>query len=121
MPALIARVRAISISCAKIISARIAGSAINAARAFRNLVRGETMNDPQSSKAASAASHFILHAVLKEWPYLLMLALALTRWQKVRTRDPRLRLVWTQTLHWAAVLLAMQLMFVADVGKMMNF
>jgi hypothetical protein len=27
-----------------------------------------------------------------------------------------LRLVWTQTLHWTAVLLAMHLMFVADVG-----
>jgi hypothetical protein len=31
-----------------------------------------------------------------------------------------MRLVWTQALHWGAVLLAMHLMFVADVSRMMN-
>jgi hypothetical protein len=31
-----------------------------------------------------------------------------------------LRLIWTQVLHWGAVLLAMRLMFVADVNRMMN-
>src|SRR6516225_1084285 len=85
-----------------------------------------------------------------EWPYLLILVLALfgiaytsfsrtpmtlywivlapligiicvvTRWRDMRDRDERLRLVWTQALHWTAVLLAMHLMFVADVAKMIN-
>ena len=31
-----------------------------------------------------------------------------------------MRLVWTQVQHWGAVLLAMHLMFVADVSRMMN-
>ena len=43
-----------------------------------------------------------------------------TRWQGVHDRDERLRLVWTQILHWTAVLLAMHLMFVADVASMLN-
>jgi|SRR6516164_7073207 hypothetical protein len=85
-----------------------------------------------------------------EWPYLLILVLALfgiaytsfsrtpmtlywivlapligiicvvTRWPDTRDRGERLRLVWTQALHWTAVLLAMHLMFVADVSRMMN-
>ena len=32
----------------------------------------------------------------------------------------RLRLIATQALHWGAVLAAMNLIFVADVGQMMN-
>ena len=31
-----------------------------------------------------------------------------------------MHLVWKQVLHWAAVLVAMHLMFVADVARMMN-
>jgi hypothetical protein len=86
----------------------------------------------------------------KEWPYLLMIVFAVVgiayttvsrmsmtlywillapligiicvaaRWRDVHGRDERLRLVWTQALHWTAVLLAMHLMFVADVARMMN-
>jgi len=86
----------------------------------------------------------------REWPYLLVLILALfgvayasftrtpitiywivlapiigiicvvTRWGDAKTRDQRMRLVWTQALHWAAVLVAMHLMFVGDVSRMMN-
>jgi hypothetical protein len=85
-----------------------------------------------------------------EWPYLLVLALALfgiaytsfartpmtyywvvlapvigvicvvTRWPSTASRDERLRLIWTQALHWAAVLLAMHLMFGANVARMLN-
>ena len=88
--------------------------------------------------------------LLREWPYLLILVLSLlgvayssvskapsaaywivlapfvgilcvvTRWKDAETREQRLRLVWTQTLHWAAVLVAMRLMFVADVSPIMN-
>jgi hypothetical protein len=86
----------------------------------------------------------------REWPYLLMLVLALfgvayasfsnrpitiywivlapfigivcviTRWRDAQTNEQRSRLIWTQALHWGAVLAAMHLMFVADVGRMMN-
>ena len=86
----------------------------------------------------------------KEWPYLLVLILALfgvaytsfaktsltmywialtpfvgiicvlTRWRDAESREQRMRLIWTQVLHWVAVLVAMHLMFVADVARMMN-
>ena len=43
-----------------------------------------------------------------------------TRWRDVHDRDGRLRLIWTQALHWTAVLVAMHLVFLADVERMMN-
>lgn len=88
--------------------------------------------------------------LLREWPYLVVLVLALfgvaytsfartpittywivlapliaiicvvTRWRDAATREQRLRLIWTQALHWGAVLVAMHLMFVVDVSRMMN-
>jgi hypothetical protein len=109
------------------------------------------MTDPQSDNPAPDASRFSLRAFLaREWPYLLVLILALfgvaytsfsrspmttywialapfigvicviSRWRDATDKEQRLRLVWTQALHWGAVLLAMRLMFVADVGRMMN-
>lgn len=42
-----------------------------------------------------------------------------SEWKKTRP-EARWRLVWTQTLHWAAVLLAMRLMFVRVVEHMLN-
>ena len=108
-------------------------------------------NDAQSGNFEPRTSLPSPRALLKrEWPYLLVVALALfgiayttisrtpmslywiafaplmgvicvvTRWQGVHDRDERLRLVWTQILHWTAVLLAMHLMFVADVASMLN-
>jgi hypothetical protein len=109
------------------------------------------MNDPQSGNPVPASAHLVARTFLmKEWPYLLVLVLALfgiaytsfsrtpmttywivlapligvicviTRWRDAHGRDERLRLIWTQALHWTAVLLAMRLMFVADVARMMN-
>ena len=109
------------------------------------------MDNPTSDHSAPAASPFNLRTLLKnEWPYLLVLVLALfgvaytslsrspmatywivlapligvicvvSRWREIQDKDDRLRLLWTQALHWAAVLLAMHLMFVADVARMMN-
>jgi hypothetical protein len=43
-----------------------------------------------------------------------------TRWRDAKTKEQRWRLIWTQALHWGAVLVAMHLMFVADVARMMN-
>src|SRR5271155_3968733 len=92
----------------------------------------------------------LLHFLMREWPYLAMLVLALfgvaytsitrrpitlywlalapfigfvcvlTRWPAMKDRDQRLHLVWTQALHWGAVLAAMNLLYIADVGQMMS-
>jgi hypothetical protein len=109
------------------------------------------MNDPLSAISEPSTWQFNPRSLLKrEWPYLLMLVLALvgvaytsisrtpmalywillapfmgvicvvTRWRDMRDRDERLRLIWTQALHWTAVLVAMHLVFVADVTRMMN-
>ena len=109
------------------------------------------MTDPQTDKPAPGVWRFNMRAFLiREWPYLLVLILALfgvaytsfsktpitiywivlapcigvicviTRWSDAESREQRLRLIWTQALHWAAVLVAMHLMFVADVSRMMN-
>jgi hypothetical protein len=102
-------------------------------------------------KPAADAWRFHPRAFLaREWPYLLVLVLALfgvaytsfartplttywivlapliglicviTRWGDAKSGDQRVRLIWTQALHWTAVLVAMRLMFVADVSRMMN-
>jgi hypothetical protein len=108
------------------------------------------MNEGLSGSAPSDSLRSLGAFVKKEWPYLLVLVLALfgiaytsfarmpmtlywvalapligvicvvTRWPETRDREECLRLVWTQALHWTAVLLAMHLIFVADVAKMMN-
>ncbi len=88
--------------------------------------------------------------LIREWPYLLVLVLTLfgiayssfsrtpmtiywivlapligvicvvTRWRDFASRDERMRLIWTQALHWGAVVVAMHLMFVTDVARMIN-
>jgi len=109
------------------------------------------MVDPHSDNPAPDAWQFNPRAFLvTEWPYLLVLILALsgvaytsfsgtpitaywivlapfigiicviTRWRDTESREQRLHLIWTQALHWGAVLVAMHLMFVADVSRMMN-
>jgi len=109
------------------------------------------MVDPQPDNPVPGAWRFNTRAFLvREWPYLLVLILAIfgvaytsfsktpittywivlapfiglicviTRWRDAENREQRLRLIWTQALHWAAVLVAMHLMFVADVSRMMN-
>src|SRR5262245_66135328 len=103
------------------------------------------MTDAQPDHSRSEPSRFSLRAfVRREWPYLLVLALALfgvaytsfsrspmtlywivlapliglicvvTRWPDAATKEQRTRLIMTQALHWAAVVLAMHLMFVGD-------
>jgi hypothetical protein len=109
------------------------------------------MVDPKPDNPAPDAWQFNTRAFLvREWPYLLVLILAIfgvaytsfsktpittywivlapfiglicviTRWRDAENREQRLHLIWTQALHWGAVLVAMHLMFVADVGRMMN-
>ena len=109
------------------------------------------MSDPQPSSLRSALDYFKPRNFLRhEWPYLLVLALALfgiaytsfartpmtlywivlapligiicvvSRWPELPSRDERIRLIWTQVAHWAAVLVAIRLVFIADVERMMN-
>jgi hypothetical protein len=101
--------------------------------------------------AAPATSHLSFrYMLLAEWPYLLMVALALvgvgytsvtqspiriywvalapfiglvcviTGWRDAASREDRIRLIWTQALHWAAVLLAMELIYIADATREMT-
>src|SRR4029077_5481012 len=44
----------------------------------------------------------------------------MTRWSSAAHRDQRMRLIWTQALHWGAVLAAMHVISIADVSRMMN-
>jgi len=109
------------------------------------------MTDSQPGTPLPAPSPLRPRGFLRaEWPYLLVLGLALfgiaytsfartpmtiywivlapligvicvaTRWRWVSTREERLHLIWTQALHWAAVLVSMHLVFVAVVARMMN-
>src|SRR5215469_2551454 len=107
------------------------------------------MADLQQDNPAPDAWRFNPRVFLvREWPYLLVLTLAVlgiaytsfarspitaywivlapfiglvcvvTRWRDAENREQRLHLIWTQALHWAAVLVAMHLMFVVDVSRM---
>ena len=109
------------------------------------------MSDPQPSSWRSALDYFKPRNFLRhEWPYLLVLALAVfgiaytsfartpmtlywiilapligaicvvSRWPELPGRDERFRLIWTQVAHWIAVLVAIRLVFIADVERMMN-
>jgi hypothetical protein len=44
----------------------------------------------------------------------------ITRWRDVKGKAPHWHLIQTEALHWLAVLVAMYLVFVADVKQMMN-
>ena len=106
------------------------------------------MSNPQPSTAPPPST---LRALLRdEWPYLVVLALALlgiavgtvlrtpmtiywiviapligaicvyTQWRNLPSGSERLRMARAQALHWIAVLVAMHLMFVTDVARMMQ-
>lgn len=41
-------------------------------------------------------------------------------WKRLAGRPQRWRLIWTQALHWGALLLCMQLLFIPRVQEMLN-
>jgi len=118
--------------------------------ADRSLTNSVIVMGAQSGSASLGPRSKSLTFVGREWPYLAVLVLAIfgvaytsfaqtpmtiywvvlapligvicvvTRWRDAKNREQRLHLVCTQALHWSAVLLAMHLMFVTDVGRMMN-
>jgi hypothetical protein len=88
--------------------------------------------------------------LMRDWPYLLMLALALVgvartsigpssmvsywvvlapvygiicvavQWRDIDGQQARWRLIRTQALHWTAVMIAMYLVFMGSVKRIMN-
>jgi hypothetical protein len=87
---------------------------------------------------------------IRDWPYILMLVLAIfgvaygsvapqamtnywtilgpvfaiicvaTQWRDVEGPEAHWHLIWTQALHWIAVILAMYLVLMVNVKQMMN-
>lgn len=109
------------------------------------------MSDYDKGKDNAHGSDFSLRGMLwREWPYFVMLVLALfgvaytnfarqamtgywiilapvfglicvaARWRAFDNSQAHLRLIASQALHWTAVLFAMYLVFVADVSQMMS-
>jgi hypothetical protein len=103
-------------------------------------------HDDTVAPSPSATKRFLS----QEWPYLLMLALVLVGvgytgfadspirtywmvlapivgaicvasvWNSLIERQDRIRLIWTQAAHWAAVLAAMELIYIGDATRMMT-
>ena len=46
------------------------------------------------------------------------LACVLTAWGEMGDRDARIRLIWTQAVHWAAVLVAMNVLLLSGVQQL---
>lgn len=109
------------------------------------------MADYESGEPSPTGRRFsLLGIVLRDWPYFVMLVLALfgvaytnfartamtgywialaplfglicvaARWRDLKDNQSHVRLVGTQALHWAAVVFAMYLVFVSDVKQMMS-
>jgi len=55
------------------------------------------------------------------WEFLAImtgLACVLTAWGEIGERDARIRLMWTQAVHWAAVLVAMNVLLLSGVQQL---
>ena len=56
------------------------------------------------------------------WEFLALaigVVCIVTKWPDVEDREGRLRLIWTQALHWIAVLLAMNVILLSGVQQML--
>ncbi|HEY8008270.1 MAG TPA: hypothetical protein VIE66_16075 [Methylocella sp.] len=102
-------------------------------------------------ESARSEKHFSLRSIVaRDWPYVLMLVLAIfgvaytnfarqamtgywiilapvfglicvaARWRQHESSRSQVKLIVTQALHWTAVVFAMYLVFVADVKQMMS-
>src|SRR6476469_9923884 len=57
------------------------------------------------------------------WEFLTLVMGVLcvsTGWQRVQDKEGRLRLIWTQALHWLAFLIVMNLVLLTGVQTMLN-
>jgi len=62
-------------------------------------------------------------ALVGYWEFLALLTglvCIISGWPHTHTRDDRIRLVWTQALHWTAFLVAMNLLLISDVQRMLS-
>jgi hypothetical protein len=56
------------------------------------------------------------------WEFLAImsgLACVLTAWGEMDDKDARIRLIWTQAVHWAAVLVAMNVLLLSGVQQLL--
>jgi hypothetical protein len=56
------------------------------------------------------------------WEFLALTTAALcvvTEWENARDRQGRVRLMWTQALHWAAILITMNIVLLSSVRQML--
>jgi hypothetical protein len=70
-----------------------------------------------------AFTTFSKQPVIVYWQLLAPLigvACVFTGWPHAHDRDARFRLIWTQTLHWAAFLVAMNLVLLTGVSRLMD-
>lgn len=70
-----------------------------------------------------AYTSYTEHPILGYWALLAPLIAVVSvgaGWRGAADRGARLRLIWTQALHWLAFLLVMTLMLLPDVQKILN-
>jgi hypothetical protein len=70
-----------------------------------------------------AYTSFAQHPIVAYWELLtplVGLACILSGWPHAHERKSRLRLIWTQVLHWAAFLAAMNLLLLPSVQNLLN-
>src|SRR5215470_10092300 len=105
----------------------------------------ERHDGPETSPAHSGVTHFLW----QQLPYIVALVLAIagvaytnashqplvgyweflalaigvvcvmTKWPEIEGREAQFRLIWTQALHWVAVLITMNIMLVSGVQQML--
>ncbi len=99
------------------------------------------MSNPVSGDTKSDKPHsFLANLLFREFPYGLVMLLTLagvaytsfskqpiivaacilTGWHSANGRDERVRLIWTQVLHWFAFLVAMNIILLPSVQNMLN-
>jgi hypothetical protein len=108
-------------------------------------IETERHDDAESSPARSGAVRFLW----QQLPYIVALALAIAgvaytnashqpliryweflalaigvvciinKWPQINRREARWRLIWTQALHWGAVLIAMNIMLASGVQQLL--
>jgi hypothetical protein len=70
-----------------------------------------------------AYTSFAKRALITYWEFLAIvigILCVVTGWRHMQTRSERMRLIWTQVLHWLAILGAMNLVLLPSVQTMLN-
>ena len=70
-----------------------------------------------------AYTSFSKHPIVAYWEFIVPVMGVVcigTGWRRAHDKQARLRLIWTQTLHWLAFVVAMNLMLLPNVQNMLN-